>query len=275
MTAKDYSVTFGFGAYDGVFYSKEHPHRGNDRPTPTGTPIVIGNTTIGLTGATGLVSGPHLHTQAGNDFYAQNPFNPTGHEFKAGTVVQTGTASEWGNYIIIKSGDVYVVYAHLSKINVRTGQGVGMATSASEVTEVYEQNLFRKPDPNGLKTWMGKDPLTVRRGVSRSGEAKTMHKKAKEALVEVKKIPSLEAAIADKDKLLAQIRADAESVQGALKEDLAKANDRIIELAKENETIKEDLEEALKPVDEKEVVRNVFSRAWQRILDWLFNKETK
>lgn len=120
MTAQDYPVSFGYGESDGEFYTKSRPHRGNDRPTPNGTSIRIGETIIGLTGATGLVSGPHLHTQAGTDEWCQNTVDPTNHEFKHGVVVHTGTADQWGNYVIILTEDTntYVCYAHLSRIYV-------------------------------------------------------------------------------------------------------------------------------------------------------------
>lgn len=122
-TAQDYPVTFGYGAVDGVYYTKARPHRGNDRPTPTGTPVVIGDTTIGLTGNTGLSSAAHLHTQAGTDFFAQQTIDPTKHEFQLGKVAHVGNASEWGNFVILQNNSgVFVVYAHLSKITAKVGQ---------------------------------------------------------------------------------------------------------------------------------------------------------
>ncbi len=124
MTAQDYGVTFPYGATSAP-YSPGSPHRGNDRPTPSGTPVVIGGVTIGLTGATGLVTGPHLHTQAGPDPKAQQTVNPGPYEFKPGTVVETGTASQWGNYVIVRVGTHHIVYAHLSQINVSQGKVLG------------------------------------------------------------------------------------------------------------------------------------------------------
>ncbi len=128
MTAQDFPVTFGYKAQDGEFYGPNGLvglyHRGNDRSTPTGTPIVIQGVTIGHTGATGKVGGPHLHTQAGTDVACQDTFDPTPLEFKPGKVVATGQGSQWGNYVTIKVGDRYITYAHLSWINVIVGQEI-------------------------------------------------------------------------------------------------------------------------------------------------------
>lgn len=126
MTAKDYPVSFAYGDVDGVYYTNLNPHRGNDRACPEGTPVVIGSTTIGWTGTTGMSSGPHLHIQAGRDQWCQQTIEPSPYEFMKGTVAVAGWGDQWGNYIIIKTiADVYTCYAHLSNINVHEGQVIG------------------------------------------------------------------------------------------------------------------------------------------------------
>lgn len=133
-TAKDYSVTFPYGATS-YPYSPNRPHRGNDRPTPTGTKVQIGSAVIGLTGSTGRADGPHLHTQAGVDFYAQSTVKPNPYEFKPGKVVETGNASEWGNYVIVQVGKMYIVYAHLSKILAKKGDIIKLEDDVSLTTD--------------------------------------------------------------------------------------------------------------------------------------------
>lgn len=118
-----YPISFSYGATS-YPYSASRPHRGNDRACPKGTPIIIGGTTIGLVGSTGWATGSHLHTQAGTDEWCQKTINPTSLEFKAGTVIHTGEATQWGKYIILKVGTKYICYAHLSKINVKQGDKI-------------------------------------------------------------------------------------------------------------------------------------------------------
>lgn len=122
MTAQDHPISFPYGATDGVNYISPKFHRGNDRACPTGTPVVVAGVTIGLTGATGKVTGAHLHTQSGTDINCQKTFNGNGvTEFQAGKVVSRGYGSEWGNFVTVQVGGNYVTYCHLSQINVNIG----------------------------------------------------------------------------------------------------------------------------------------------------------
>lgn len=129
-TARDYNITFGYRATDGYYYGANgivgKYHRGNDRPCPSGTPIVISGVTLGLTGATGLVSGAHLHTQvctAGRNY--ADDFDPAPFEFKDGTVITADYHSQFGNRVVLRVGNIDITYAHLSKINVQVGQKIG------------------------------------------------------------------------------------------------------------------------------------------------------
>ena len=130
--ASQYTVSFPYGAQDGIYYGPSGIvgpyHKGNDRPCPSGTPIVINGTTIGKTGATGMVSGAHLHTQAWTGSTG-NTQDPSPYEFQPGVVTGTGTASQWGNYVTVTVNGVNLTYCHLSTINVSNGQNLGTPTN--------------------------------------------------------------------------------------------------------------------------------------------------
>lgn len=152
--ASDYGVSFGYGAQDGVYYGPNGSvgkyHRGNDRPTPIGTPIVISGTTIGWTGNTGLVSGPHLHTQA---MYpgTNTDLNPTPYEFRPGAVVEAGWHNQFGNFVKIRVNSIDLIYAHQSKINVAVGQQVGQPQGGTEMINTREEavGMYQMLRPNG------------------------------------------------------------------------------------------------------------------------------
>ncbi len=164
MTAKDYDVTLPYGSTKPP-YSAAHPHKGNDRKMPEGTPVVIGNTTIALSGNTGLSSGPHLHTQAGKDQGTQSTVKPDPYEFQPGVVVNLRTTDEaqWGRFVTIRtSSGISITYAHLSKVNVKLGQVIGAdmdckpdAKTVSEYFVAWEGRLPTKAELAGYtsKSW--------------------------------------------------------------------------------------------------------------------------
>lgn len=125
MSAQDYPVTFPYGATSDP-YSPTRPHRGDDRPTPMNTPVLLDGQQVALTGNTGMTSGPHIHIQewTGSVANTRKPQN----SFKGGKVmtVSNDVNQQWGKHITIKNADGWMTtYAHLNQINVQAGQVIG------------------------------------------------------------------------------------------------------------------------------------------------------
>ena len=160
MTASDYPVTFPYGE-TGAPYSAARPHRGDDRGCPTGTPIVIGGQTIGLTGNTGYSTGAHLHIQEWSGGYA-NTRKPQ-NSFQPGVVVNvdpTGSQGDgsFGKFITIQTEDGWNdTYCHLSEINVQVGQVIGDNMSEESVKLMYWMVFDRDPDAEQYKFFTGRN----------------------------------------------------------------------------------------------------------------------
>ena len=135
---QDYPIGFSYKAQDGQYYytpnSPQFPygksktwvgnyHRGDDYFTPEGVPVLICGVSIGLTGSTGVVSGPHCHVQAWTGS-PTNDTNPLPYTFRGGRVVtaDNNVNQQWGKHVTIEVKGVYVTYAHLSRIDVVEGQ---------------------------------------------------------------------------------------------------------------------------------------------------------
>lgn len=152
----------GIGYLSSEFpYSTSRPHKGIDLKANHGTPILVSGVQIGLVGETGYTFGPHVHVQAGRDVNAQQTIDPAPYIGKPGTVYKTGTASEWGNFVCLKVGDVYVYYCHLSRIDVKEGQVIGgksMTQSQAEkvVTYLYRLGTKDYPTPGQADYWVAR-----------------------------------------------------------------------------------------------------------------------
>lgn len=154
-TADKYPITFGYGAKTTIG-GKVYVHRGEDRRCPVGTPIKIGSKVIGKTGNTGLSTGPHLHLQVGTDPAAQKTIKPTQYWFKPGRVVgirKTNTG-QWGKFVKLKVGAKYVVYAHLSEVNVKSGELITLPKPKKVYTIIRKgEGLSSIARRSGYKLW--------------------------------------------------------------------------------------------------------------------------
>lgn len=160
MTAKDYPITFGYGATTKPYGTATNPyHRGEDRAMPTGTPVVVNGVTIGLSGNTGWSSGSHLHI---GKWVSSQDVNPNGGGFVLpnATVTQVGEDAVNGRFVRIQSDGFTWVYLHLNSTNVTKGQelkGEPMVNRGDIINMWKSTGLKTDPPESYLKHWDGKD----------------------------------------------------------------------------------------------------------------------
>lgn len=244
MSVKIYPITLGYKAtympYYGPGGSLYPGHHGIDYGTPTGVSVTIKGKTIAKTGATGLVSGPHVHidkSTTGSRNYADYR-NPSDWDQIEGIVTFAGNAGTAGNMIIIKSKSGYFYrFLHLSKILVKVGDKIGANMTQEEVGLAYKLD-GRKATANDKKFHSSKGtPKSLLLGLIRDSA------KAGNA----KKISDLKKSLA--------------KVQTALKNEKAKPPEVVV---KEVEKIVEKIVE--KEVGEEEAVRGFFGKLIDKII---------
>ena len=203
-TAADYGISFRYGATDRP-YSPSHPHRGDDRACPMGTPVVCGGVNIGLVGMTGLATGPHVHIQEwqGSVSNTRKPQN----SFKGGVVTAATSSSDFGNYVTVTLGGWNTTYAHLSKINVKVGQVLSGTTAGGKLMDTDAKvgaQYFTLRGNSGTaaerKAWIGKSYEEFNK-VAKPEAAN--HAKAQT------QIKALQAQVKAKDAEIAKLKANA------------------------------------------------------------------
>ncbi len=131
-TAKDYPVTLAYRATSSPYGTALRPyHKGIDYGCPAGTPVVVNGVTIGLSGATGFVTGAHLHV---GRFVNGADTNPAGgFKFDNAVVTEIGYDANNGNFVRLQADGASWVYCHLNSTSVIKGQvlkGVDMSDIA-------------------------------------------------------------------------------------------------------------------------------------------------
>jgi hypothetical protein len=166
--ASQYPITQPYG-YDPSYPLNGGWHRGIDYGSPTGTPVVVNGVTIGLSGSTGAVTGPHLHVGRFVNGAATDPGTGNGFTLDNAVVFDTGYDAVNGNYVRVKGSGALWVYLHLSKINVKRGdklQGDTMTIPDEDgwyarIAKLYRQFDLPLSREDFTKNVVGRDPFDV------------------------------------------------------------------------------------------------------------------
>lgn len=239
-TAKDYPVTQGYG-YDPNYPLNAGTHKGIDYGCPSGTPIVVNGVQIGLSGATGYATGPHLHVGRWVNGQPTNPGVGNGFTFNNAVVTEVGQDAVNGKFVRVQGDGASWVYLHMSQQTASVNQVLKQQSQGEapmndgDVTNLYRSLLGRDPDPGGLNTFRGKSWKEGFYGIIGSSEYAT--RQAQRA----QQITDLQTALANEQ------------------------NKPPKEVIKEVEKIVEVIKEVPAPVDEKQVVQNVFIRFWNSL----------
>lgn len=155
MTLFDYPVSFPFGATTAP-YSPTHPHSGEDRAAPSGTPIVVSGVQLGVVGATGQVTGPHTHIQKAVNGVFVSPNGAGGNV--TGKVTEVGYNTEIGNFVrIVDASGVRWSYFHMRDVPlVKVGQIIGgddMYPNQGDIVNIWRKFLGKEPNANDIAYW--------------------------------------------------------------------------------------------------------------------------
>lgn len=153
--ASQYPVSYPYGATTPP-YSPNNPHRGEDRKCPKGTPVIVNGVQIGLTGSTGLTTGPHLHVQK-NIGSRNYPPNGQGFQFNNAKVIKAATDKWNGNHVVLEADGFQWYYLHLDKITCSVGQ---VLPSPQRWVRVVVPKLFVRSAPNTSAPLAGTRILT-------------------------------------------------------------------------------------------------------------------
>lgn len=165
MDASQYPITTPYGKVAGYPLNNGF-HNGIDYGCPVGTPVVVNGVTIGLSGATGYVTGPHLHVGRWVNGQVTDPGVGGGFHFNSAVVTEVSHDATNGNFVRIQGDGASWVYLHLSKQLVSVGQELkvqGVQGMNDNGVKLVWQAAFRgnlEPTQADLDTWRGQ-PMDV------------------------------------------------------------------------------------------------------------------
>lgn len=153
MSAKDFPITTPYGWVDGYPLNQDaaHPgqgfHKGIDYGCPTGTEVTVNGAIIGHSGATGTITGPHLHVGRWVNGVVTDPGVGNGFNFASAVVTEVGEDSVNGKFVRVQGDGASWVYLHLSQQNVIKGKVLEgetemPITKEMEMSESYKATGF-------------------------------------------------------------------------------------------------------------------------------------
>lgn len=160
-SAQDFPITEYFGCQPGyplntnICPPGQGFHNGRDYGCPSGTPIVVNGVTIGLSGKTGYVTGPHLHVGRWVNGKATDP-GTGGFQFNSAVVAEINEDATNGKYVALNADGARWVYLHMSDNNlVQEGQklegGASMKPTEQDIRQIYQVVLVRDPTDQELQ----------------------------------------------------------------------------------------------------------------------------
>lgn len=153
--ASQYPITELFGCRPGyplntnICPPGQGYHNGIDYGCPSGTDIIVNGTVIGISGATGEVTGPHLHVGRWVNGSSTDPGAGNGFKFQSAVVTEVGQDPTNGKYVRIQGDGASWVYLHMSNNGkVKVGQILQSQNKELTMTPEVEAAL------NDIKNWI-------------------------------------------------------------------------------------------------------------------------
>lgn len=166
MNIPDYPVTELFGCQPGYPLNTnlcppgQGYHNGIDYGCPTGTAIIVNGVTIGLSGATGEVTGPHCHVGKWVNGVALDPGVGNGFIFSSAVVTEVNEDSVNGKYIRVQGDSASWVYLHMSDnslVKVNQVLEADMVQTEEDNRGVFLAVVGRNPYPQEVGRYIGQE----------------------------------------------------------------------------------------------------------------------